>query len=241
MKDLNEYGIMMPRSVNEPRYQERTTISHEEFCSQAGEFLLRLTQPVIDNVVPKLEDYPASWQPMGFQIYDLGIYPELGFLRLHVWPEKVRRAAQRTEIIHNHPRHIGSTVISGTYRDTIFDTRQASSNDANSATDLYTVYGKTINSDQTEVLFNEGGTVEAVVKEERIIPEGGQHFIAPGVFHQTKVPLTDSCVTLIFNSFRTGADGPYMLMDEPPVTRPELREPITTEEIEAVKELFTCN
>lgn len=43
---------------------------------------------------------------MGFQIYDLAIYPELGFLRLHVWPANLRRATQKKDIIHSHPRHI---------------------------------------------------------------------------------------------------------------------------------------
>jgi hypothetical protein len=238
MATLHQYGVMPPRSAAEPRFQERTTISHEEFCKQAGELLLQLREPVVTEVVPQLEDYPAKWQPMGFQIYDLGIYPELGFLRLHVWPEKLRRASQKRDIIHSHPRHIASTVLTGVYRDYIFDVRPREDSESNEQAGAYMIYGKTINADQTEALVSQGGAVEAIIAEDRVIPAGSQHFIPPDVFHQTRVPLTDSCVTLAFNSFRTRADGPYVLLDQPPSPVAALREPITAEEIAGVKKMF---
>jgi hypothetical protein len=238
MSSLGEFGILPPRSATEPRYQERTTISHEEFCRRAGEFLLKLQEPVINDSIPNLESYPAQWQPMGFQIYDLGIYPELGFLRLHAWPENSRRATQKTDIIHNHSRHIASTVLSGTYRDSLFDVRQLGDQKDEPQTDRYTVYGKAINPDQTEALLSENIVVEASVKEDRKITTGNQHFIEPDIFHQTRIPLAESCVTLVFNSFRTRADGPYMLLDEPPSSAAALREVITPEEVDGVKKLF---
>lgn len=238
MSELSSFGILPPRSANEPRYQERTTISHEEFREQAGNFLAELADPTINEVVPNLEEYPAKWQPMGFQIYDLGIYPELGFLRLHVWPKILRRASQKADVIHNHPRHIASNVLSGTYRDLIFDVAEKNDSEQESEGDVYSVYGKTINPDQTEFLSTEGVRVEATVAENRVVPAGTQHFIPPDIFHQTQVPLSESCVTLVFNSFRTKAEGPFVLLNKPPRSMPELREPITPEEIAGVKELF---
>lgn len=229
---------MPPRSANEPRYQERTTLPHPEYCRQAGGLLLKLKDTVVAHSIPNLEDYPAKWQPMGFQIYDLGIYPELGFLRLHVWPEGLRRATQKTDIIHNHPRHIASTVLYGTYVDHIFDLRQSDGHGGGSGDNKYTVYGKAIHPDQTEALLSEGVVVEAAIKESRKVVTGGQHFIEPGVFHQTRIPLGETCVTLAFNSFRTSADGPYVLLDEPPSAVAELRETITPGEIDSVKKLF---
>lgn len=238
MSSLNEFGILPPRSATEPRYQERTTISHEAYCKEAGELLLKLSGPVVNDAIPSLASYPAKWQPMGFQIYDLGIYPELGFLRLHVWPANVRRVIQKADVIHSHPRHIASTVLSGTYSDLIFDVRQGTGQQNGPQANEYTVYSKAINPDQTEVLLSEDTVVEVTVKEDRKITTGSQHFIAPGIFHQTNVPLTESCVTLAFNSFRTSTDGPYVLLDELPSPVAELREAITTEEVDSVKKLF---
>jgi hypothetical protein len=238
MSNLGEFGILPPRSAVEPRYQERTTISHQEFCKHAGEFLLNLSEIVVSDSIPNLESYPAEWQPMGFQIYNLGIYPELGFLRLHVWPEDSRRATQKTDIIHNHSRHIASTVLSGIYRDSLFDVHRVVNHEDEPRVGRYTVYGKAINPDQTEALLSEAVLVEASVTENRRITTGNQHFIEPDIFHQTRIPLAESCVTLVFNSFRTRADGPYMLLDEPPSPTAALREAITPEEVDGVKKLF---
>ncbi len=90
--------LFLERAGIQTNIQQIHQFTSEECISRASEFFERasimldeLSVPVLDNINPILENYSGRWNPMGFMVLPLGSHPELGILRLHIWPRNLRK------------------------------------------------------------------------------------------------------------------------------------------------------
>ena len=240
MSRLIEAGIFPPNALSPALSNETIELSHSEYTLIAGELLLRLSEIVIDEAIPILENYHGKWHPSGFQIYNLGVCPDLGFLRLHVWPADIRKALDKGDTIHDHSWHVASTVLEGQYKDKIYDLQShgiVAEKDRQAGS--LRVFKAGYNPDGSQVLETDGSVVDASPVQKRTINKGEFHFIEPGVFHKPEIPISESCVTLVINSFRVYPEGPYVLIDDSTEPISEVRQVVSTNEIDLTKELLS--
>ena len=135
-------------------------------------------------------------------VYPLGVHPEIGSLRLHIWPTIFRQAAPGVSGIHNHAWYIASRVITGNYSDMRYEVKDEDILQADEP--LPPNYLRVIkpqyvagqpdglSTDGTVVSLSEAGEVQAKA--------GESHTIAPHEFHLPTIPMARLAVTLVLDS-----------------------------------------
>jgi hypothetical protein len=99
-----------------------------EFFAQAEDFLAKSTGEVIGDAVPQLAELEGRWHPLGFAVVPLMVREDGSSLRLHVWPEGLRRGhSLEKPAIHDHAWHLISRVLTREpYQDTRYDVQPVS-------------------------------------------------------------------------------------------------------------------
>jgi len=226
---LESFGIQ-PASAAVLQHAEHNRLESEEFFEKAATALGALEGIVREDVVNNLNEYYGRWHPSGFMVYPLGTHPELGGLRLHVWPEGFRQRELKglgklddQEIcdgdIHNHSWHIASRVLGGEYSDTMYDVRNTEvdpgslSDEEVAAAGLWHVFQvKYRTTARPEGLHPTGRYVSADIISNRQVDAGETHIIEAGPFHAPTIPEHRLGATLVFNSFRVIPEGPDILV-----------------------------
>lgn len=174
-----------------------------------------------------LGDVPSGgfWHPAGFAIWNVSRVTDLGFIRLHIWPDSGRVSRPWGPRIHRHAWHLASMVLTGTYRDTLYEDSEAQQDPP---------LWQAMVSYQIDVLPSGGRSLIALrapvyvrVFEPRDVAAPEFHHIPAGVFHETVIPDTDFVATLVLLGEQK---GPVTLALEeerfPP--RSHDREPVDT-------------
>jgi hypothetical protein len=212
-------------------------MDHDEFASLALDALMRIKDDLLPNLTAGLHDYFGRWHPSGFLIYQLGIIPDLGMLRLHAWPAFVRKSLDKGDTIHDHAWHIASVVLKGCYSDTIFQIDHEP--DDTERPNLLTLFDTNYIKTGSQILQPKEGNVVATPIQKRSIPEGSVHTIKPGVFHQPTIDRASSTVTLVLASFRALEQGPHVVFEQNTSSLQESREVPTFDDTESVKSLLS--
>jgi hypothetical protein len=132
--------------------------------------------------------------------------------------------------IHDHGWHIASTVIAGTYYDTVFvpaTTPSPPLSYLNTYTVVYSPGGP-------DALVTSHPSVKLKEAEQRRIPHGESHTIEAGVFHISTIPLDQVAATLVVESPAFGPP-PRVLLDSNSPRLEGTRSPITADQLAIVK------
>jgi len=234
MKSLEQFAILSDSNSSSARATERCHLD-DAYRDRAINVLGDLSEVVTSSIVPNLENYQSRWHPSGFMVFALGKH-ELGFLRLHVWPDFPRQAAPKGDTIHDHAWFIASLALA-TYRDAMYEVSASTIVPTEEVipTDLLRVYSALYHPDGSQTVRTDGSCVKATVAKRRVVPAGASHTIEPGIFHRPEIPDEDFAATLVLSSFRTKPDGPYFLANDDVGTSYNVRPNATLEQINSVK------
>lgn len=206
-----------------------------------------MSGPVPDRVIPNLEQIAGRWHPSGFMVFPLGEHPDLGFVRLHIWPQGLRRREDRGRgnlgdiwdgDIHNHAWHVTSYVIAG-YRDTLYDV--AWMTDPNKCSYEEVAAGALAHFRMFRAKYDKVSGADALITNDRSViatakEERGPYFptdvhsIKVGDYHAPTIPDNEFAATLAFNSHRVTPYGPDILIGGTADTIIGARRQVTTEE-----------
>jgi hypothetical protein len=229
MSSLEKFGITLD-GAKILQHSDTNELSSDEFFERSTQLLEDIEGVVRDEVISDLENQYGRWHPSGFMVYPLGAHPELGGLRLHVWPQGLRQRKVEglgwlddEQIcdgdIHNHAWHISSRVLSGQYSDNMYEVN-SSGLEPGSLTDydvamkgLLHVFQVKYRTDTTpEFLQATGAYVTADITSRRQVNAGNIHLIEAGPFHAPTIAEDQLSATLVFNSHRVSAGGPDILV-----------------------------
>lgn len=230
MRSLEELGIL-PAGSAALQHQGGIQISDVEFFERSHDLLDKIDVRVAEDYVPNLTEEYGRWHPSGFMVYPVGTHPELGTLRLHVWPKDLRQKELKglgemaTEgicdgDIHNHAWHIASKVLGGVYQDNFYNVEQRKNPYEDGIDDLQTSLAglwhvfrvRYRTKTEPEALVASGEVVSAEVASSRSLHSGAFHMIEAGPFHAPTIPDEQLCATLVFNSPRVFDTGPDILV-----------------------------
>jgi hypothetical protein len=214
-----------PTNGDALHHSERKPISRDEFFAASGSLLPDLADAVRDSTIRDLDSVYGRWHPSGFMVFPLGTHPELGTLRLHIWPAGKRRRQIKGRgylgsglydgDIHNHMWHIKSMTLAS-YQDRFYETERRGSPghtvDLYEEPDVFRVYRVAYESDQPETLTTDGSCVRAASILDRSLRADEMHEIEVGQYHAPVLPDDEFGATLVISSFRVAADGPDVLI-----------------------------
>ena len=129
---LSSFDIDYGAAAQARGHGAESIIPSNQFMDEAGGMLEDLSGLIMELAVPNLPDLAGRWHPSGFMVFPMGMHPQLGSLRLHIWPQELRNIKERGHgllyshkwglvrdgDIHNHAWDIISQVIKG-YSDNI--------------------------------------------------------------------------------------------------------------------------
>jgi hypothetical protein len=191
-----------------------------------------MSGPVPDKVIPNLEheQFDGRWHPSGFMVFPLAKHPDLGYLRLHIWPKGLRQRENRGRGIlgniwdgdpHNHAWHVTGYNIVG-YRDVLYEVEPVEYPDRQSYEEVaanglghFRIFRAEYDeASGDDVLTTQGECVTVTPREERNLVNFPTdiHQIAVGDYHAPTVPENELAATLVFNSYRVKRDGPEILV-----------------------------
>lgn len=219
MSSLNKFNIQPP-TASASLQQSNNYLPARDFFNQAHELLEPLSEVVQTEIIPSLEEHPGRWHPSGYTVHSLGTHPDLGSLRLHVWPRDLRRSDTRDtppdlpRDVHDHVLHIASRAIAGVFEDDIFKVERVGrdfTDEEVALQGLHRVYTFPDDDPSTGTLVTDGRVVRATPIAHRVVPKGSTHEIEAGVFHAPAIPEDTLAATLSFSSNRVNLVGPHIL------------------------------
>lgn len=113
MTAFEQFNIAPPNTISPALVSEWCRLNHDDFSEEAFHVLNGVADYVVTELPQRLDDFLGTWHPSGFMIYQLGTHPELGMLRLHVWPEGERVVGEKGDTIHDHAWYIASVALRG--------------------------------------------------------------------------------------------------------------------------------
>jgi hypothetical protein len=174
--------------------QNEDDLEFSKFSRQAHDALDGFRKSFSAKVADAISS-PGLWHPNGFVVWPVTKLSGLGTLRLHIWPDRDRVAKPWGLPIHRHDWHLASTVLVGTYRDTLY---------ADSSIEPASSTWRRMNSHQIEILADNHRRVVAEEEvffisesEVRVVHAPGFHYVPAGVFHETLIPEGRFVATLI--------------------------------------------
>lgn len=225
MNLLERHGVL-PTDSSVLLHTGNNEVGSEEFFARSAEILEPAGEIVASEIIPNLEQYYGRWHPTGFMVYPLGEHPELGSLRLHVWPEGLRVRDSNWDKrkvgdiydgdIHNHGWNISSLAIAGFYSDNFYEIETLPDknvfDEEVASRGLFRVFEVSYAGENPEALTTDGTTVKAHLDEQRTVQAGELHEIEAGPFHAPTVPEDTLGATLVFSSHRVIPEGPQVLI-----------------------------
>ncbi len=202
MKSLQDLGFELGGDEAHLQKVAPEDINPERFFDQAEPLLEELSESVLTEVVPNLEDYEGRWHPLGFMIYPLGVHEGLGSLRLHIWPAGHRVSIDGGSGIHDHAWYLASRVLAGVYSDDRYDVElmpdKAPEGDLSEP--FFRVFGVTKVPGEPDGLRTDGTYARAQVFDQVLVPAGLTHRIEPGAFHLPTISEGQLAATLVLDS-----------------------------------------
>lgn len=198
---LEKFGIQPGHDVQHQQMADYGELKQSGYFDRATTALGRLAPAVFEDVVPNLDEVPGRWNPGGFIVFPLGMHNDLGSLRLHVWPKGMSRESENGPNIHNHAWLLASQVLTGMYKDTLYDVQPSLDDEQPpEGEEPLRLYRRSRDEIGRDVLVTDGKPMIAVPVEERRVPAGGTHTIDRDVYHLTTIPDDELAATLVFDS-----------------------------------------
>lgn len=178
------------------------------FAHNAERYLRSRSTAILRDFVSGV--VPGKWHPNGFAVFHLGEVPELGRLRLHVWPYQLRVPLVGQPAIHSHPWELCSLVVAGAYTDTVFRARRAEGRGPGRVRGFTIRFGDEETGDEVLPL-DMWYDVEA--SEHRRVTRGQCHFVVPGLLHETIIGADEFAATLLVTSKAVSPEKLLLLGD----------------------------
>lgn len=183
-----ESGSDVSHSIDAEHY-----IEPDEYRERAGELVEGVVTEALPHVRDALHDFADKRNPGGFMVFPLGMHPELGQGRLHVYPANTEIRFAQGPNIHNHAWHLFSRVVklgaddeeAAPYTDTIFELENLGT--APEDGPVHRLYRTHRNPGGRDMLVAEV-IVNPVAIEGRVVPPGQSHFIEAGAYHLPTTP-----------------------------------------------------
>lgn len=234
MINLEQFGIQPGNDGADRLPVEASWSKASEFFWRAKILLDSLSDEVLREIVPHLEQQSGRWHPTGFMVFPLGIHKELGSLRLHIWPKGLRRVAPKGDTIHDHSWHLASRVLVGVYNEEFYSVEESDTlpdtEYARRESGLLRVFRTDYNPGSADVLITDGACVKVKLVEPRSIKAGNLHTIEAGVFHRHTILQDELAAALVLNSPTLGGLKQRILIDGPTDPINEYRQVISLEE-----------
>ena len=251
MNSLSKYGISPTDSATSLLHTGLSVLKNEEFFVQAKALLQDLQLPVEEEILPHLEKYDGRWHPSGFMVYALGTHPQLGDLRLHIWPQNLRRRLLKGREkmgdiydgdIHNHAWDITSITMTH-YRDNLYKVERVADSDIDDAEfhakGFFRIFNVSYQENARQSLVTNGVVVSANVIETRETQRGDiLNTMHTTVFHAPIIADDMFGCTLVFDSIRMTPDGPDILIGGSTDPIYDTRRPVSAEDAILVKNQY---
>lgn len=251
MNSLSQYGISPTDSATSLLHTGLSVLRNEEFFAQAKELLQKLYLPVEDEIIPHLDDYDGRWHPSGFMVYALGTHPQLGNLRLHIWPQNLRRRLLKGREkmgdiydgdIHNHAWDITSITMTH-YRDNLYKVERVGDSGMDDAEfdakGLFRIFNVSYQENARQSLVTNGAVASATVIEARETQRGDILNTAhTTVFHSPVIADDLFGCTLVFDSIRMTPGGPDILIGGSTDPIYDTRRPVSVEDATLAKNQY---
>ncbi|MFD5902821.1 hypothetical protein ACFV6B_21305 [Streptomyces microflavus] len=141
------------------------------------------------------------WHPTGFGTFEVAQVPGLGLVRVHVWPEGLRRGLPGHPSVHQHCFHLYSRVLAGEYRESqygIVAPHEHGPHEVLPGARRLRVYAvRPTGVMGKDELYETGEDLDVVptLRAARF-PAGTWHEIPVRTFHATPIARNRFCVTL---------------------------------------------
>jgi hypothetical protein len=150
---------------------------------------------VAENIEQLSRECVPFWHPLGFVSAVVAKVDGSHTLRLHYWPKGQRRTKNPDWPIHTHSYSLSSLVLAGSVEDLQYELEAGSQ---------YSVYEVRYFEGDSEIVRTDR-TVSIVKATAHVHLSGIQYRVERGVFHQSRVALEDSAVTLVALSENTSS------------------------------------
>jgi hypothetical protein len=143
----------------------------------------------------------GKWHPTGFATFDIARIEGLGVMRLHFWPVGIRRELVGHPKIHKHCFQLYSRIVAGTYRESLYETREVTDDLSDTVETRHSRKRKfkvdTTVKDGVDRLVDTGRWVDVKPLATGLrFARGTCHQVKVGQFHSTPIPKNDFCITL---------------------------------------------
>lgn len=198
---LDAFGLRRGVDVQHKLLADQKIFEPNRFFENSLVLLNKIRPIILDEVIPKLEEYSGRWNPGGFMVFPLGLTEDSSSLRLHISPAGARRDILNGPFIHNHGWHLASLVLAGIYSDIIYSVEQIPANVVEPGDELLQIYETIRNSDGKDSLVTSGTMVIVKPTESRSIKAGNCHTIeAINTYHKPTTPSEKLAATLVLDS-----------------------------------------
>ncbi|EUJ11162.1 hypothetical protein Meth11DRAFT_2002 [Methylophilaceae bacterium 11] len=144
--------------------------------------------PYLKNNICELElKCIPLWHPLGFVSCIIHEVSNLFTVRIHYWPENVRRVKNPDWPIHTHSYFLSSHILNGELTDIQYEQYEA---------EEYSIFSVNYYKGGSEIhLTNKKTGVKETIHTRRL---GGESYsVSKGVFHQTNVEIDKTALTLV--------------------------------------------
>jgi hypothetical protein len=218
------------------------SLDPNDFFAQAQDFLAERTSEVIGDVIPLITELEGGWHPLGFAAFQLMVLEDGSSLRLHVWPEDLRRGhSLERPAIHDHAWHLISKIITpAPYQDTRYDVQVVSDAPSteeeriSSSRGLQRVF-RAYYPPGPQELRTDGTCAQVRAIEEVVVQSGQYNRIVAGEYHLDNIPIGLTVATLCLDSPKLIDDGPHVIIDGPADTIKMGRVPIPPEDLRYIR------
>jgi hypothetical protein len=145
-------------------------------------------------------DVEGAWHPNGFAVFHLRAEPDLGDLRLHVWPTARRVALEGQPAIHSHPWDLCSLVLVGRYDDILYDANEVAPGEVSPLRRVQRFELELGAPGRGDRVYPVDRWYVPAVRERRAIEAGEVHYLPAGQLHQATVPTAAFVSTLLLTS-----------------------------------------
>jgi hypothetical protein len=138
---------------------------------------------------------PGMWHPNGFATFKIRLIENLGLIRLHIWPQHMRRRLEGHPEVHRHSFDLYSRVIAGNYIESQYMTHETDDPLDSVGLRKYTVQPGS-GEDLDVLVESETRTSVNKIITRQGCPAGSWHDLEAGAYHATEIPGDTLCATL---------------------------------------------
>jgi len=240
---LGSFGIRAGHDMHHGTIADVRDFPADRFFGEAAELLTDAAPMVLDDIVPRLEEIPALWNPGSFMVFPLGKREDGSSLRLHVWMRGLERQTPQGPNIHEHVWHLISRNLVAhseaaeprPYRDTLYGWEKVSPKGEADDIDLRRLYMTKRRPGGLDTLETDGTTVRPIPLLEREVQIDGIHTMESDTAHLSDIPPDQLTVTLVLDSPAFANSTAVLLDRSKPNVIERIRRPVAVADVLTAK------